>query len=359
MRCVLVLTLCLVAATAAAQTGPADPLWELYREGRFDEVVARGKALLNTGTETAQVSLAVGRALADRGDCNEGLIYLERAAEMDPDRTWVYAWAHVYMGNCHWNAGEGGAARRSWILARDAGATRNATRQAVGNLLGYGLDERYDAWTSFTTEHFAFRFSDRLASLDRAAYARVHERAYAEISAFFGGGPAEPIRFFVWSDQAEATAAGLPILGFARPEDYLVHCRADQTVGHEMTHVISFHAREPSVRTGLINEGTAVHLDRSGDDQLALARRALADARTPAGEPLPRVSLAALWEDWTLLPQEVSYPLAGAWVGELIARGGKETFLEFFRDQTLTHARAVYGDDLQGWLEDFDAALIR
>jgi hypothetical protein len=228
------------------------------------------------------------------------------------------------------------------------------------NLVGFGLDELYDSWTSFTTKHFDFRFSDRLTDLDRTAYAREHEEAYARISSWFGGGPDHPdrrIRFFVWADQDEATAAGMPILGFAKPEYDMVHCRAEQTVGHEMTHIISYRALEPVARTGLINEGTAVHFDQTGRDQLALARGALAAARTPAGDPLPPVATAALWEDWSLLPGEVSYPLAGAWVAMLIEKGGKDRFLEFYRDQTLAHARQVYGDDLQGWLAEFDAAL--
>ncbi|MCP4571612.1 MAG: hypothetical protein GY838_04610 [bacterium] len=357
MRCLIILALLLVALPAVAQKGPADTLWELYQEGRFDEVVQQGKALLNTGTETAQVNLAVGRALADQDQCGEGIIYLERAAEMDLDRSWVYAWAQNYLGNCDWFAGREDAARRAWMAARDADATHNSTRQAAMNLVGFGLAESFVTWTDFTTDHFAFRFSGQLTDLDREVYARTHEEAFTTISTFFGGGGGNPIRFFVWADQEEATAAGMPPLGIAKPEYDMVHCVAAQTVGHEMTHVISHRALEPTARTGLINEGTAVHFDQTGRDQLARARRALAEARTPAGEPLPVVATAALWDDWSLLPGDVSYPVAGAWVAKLIEQGGKEKFLEFYSDQTLAHARTVYGDDLQGWLAEFDAAL--
>ena len=28
----------------------------------------------------------------------EGLVYLETAVRMDQDRTWVYAWAQIYLG---------------------------------------------------------------------------------------------------------------------------------------------------------------------------------------------------------------------------------------------------------------------
>lgn len=350
----------LVLPARAQEAGPADALWPLYQQGDFDAVVRRGKELLISGEETAQVNLAVGRALADQGHGAEAEVFLRRAADLDAtDKTWVYAWAYVYLGNAAWARGEPDAARQAWILARDAGATRNATRAATMNLVGLGLDESFASWPGFTTDHFAFLFSDRLVDLDRTAYAREHEEAYAAISAWFGGGPERPIRFVVWADQDEATAAGMPELGFARPELNLVHCLVQQTVGHEMTHVIASAALQPTVRTGLIKEGTAVYHDRTGRDRLAVARRALAAATTEAGGPLPPVSLRALWDDWSLLPTVVSYPLAGAWVERLVEKGGREKFLAFYKGQSREHARQVYGADLEGWIDGFEADLGR
>lgn len=343
---------------SAQEGGPADALWPLYQQGDLEAVIRQGKELLTGGEETAQVNLAVGRALADQGQWAEAEVFLRRAADLDATgRTWVYAWAYVYLGNAAWTGGDADGARQAWILARDAGATRNATRAARMNLVGLGLDESFAAWHEFTTDHFRFLFSDRLVDLDRTAYAREHEEAYAAISGWFGGGPARPIRFIVWADQDEATAAGMPELGFARPELNLVHCLAQQTVGHEMTHVIAVAALQPTLRTGLINEGTAVFHDQTGRDRLAVARRALAAAVTEAGGPLPPVALRALWDDWSLLPAAASYPLAGAWVERLVQKGGKEKFLEFFTDQSREHARQVYGADLEGWIDGFEADL--
>lgn len=355
MTVALVMLLTTAATLAVAQEGPADRLWELYKQGRFEDVVREGKVELTTGTPTAQVNLAVGRSLVDLEKSHEGLIYLETAARLDPGRTWVYAWAQVYLGLAHFRLDRPDEARVAWIKARDCGATRNATRTAVSNLNILGLAESFNDWQSFTTEHFEFRYSPRLQDFDGVSYARGHEEAYAIISTWFGGGPAEKIRFFVWRDKEEAAEAGMPPLGFSRPEFNLVHARADQTVGHEMTHVISAHALQPDVVVGVINEGTAVFHDQTGRDRLALARKALADAP----EDLVQVSVAALWEDWSLLPEEISYPLAGAWVSVLIARGGQEKFLDFFRDQSLAHARGVYGPDLQDWLDEFDGELYR
>ncbi len=351
-----------LAGAAAAQDapakGPADPLWELYKQGRFDEVVNQGKALLSTGTETAQVNLAVGRALVDQDKAAEGEIFLKRAADLDlTDRTWVYAWAEVYLGAVRLRLGDDDGARAAWLAARDCNATANATRNANNNLTGFALDPSFDKWDTFRTEHFLFRFSDKLTDFDRADYARRHEEAYAKIRAWFGGAPDQPIRFVVWADQDEATAAGMPTLGFARPRLDLVHCLVNQTVGHEMAHVIGYAAVHPVNATGLINEGTAVYLDQTGRDRMAVAEAALAAARADTSAVLPPFSVRALWDDWSLAPDGVSYPLAGAWVARLVEKGGKDRFLQFYVDQSRDHAKEVYGADLEGWIDGFEQDL--
>lgn len=353
MRCIVGLVILLTASLALAQEGPADHLWELYKKGRFEDVVREGKVELTTGTPTAQVNLAVGRSLVDLEKYQEGLVYLDTAVMLDSDRTWVYAWAKVYLGSAYFKMDRLGEARTAWIQARDCAATNNATRSAVNNLKFMGLSESYTSWTTFTSEHFAFRYSPNLTDFDGVAFARRHEEAYALISAWFGGGPTEPIYFFVWASNEEAGAAGMPALGFSHPEANLVHATFNQTVGHEMTHVISFHALESDVRVGLINEGTAVYHDQTDRDQMARARKNLGGQEGS----VVQVSLAALWEDWTLLPSEISYPVGGAWIKVLVDKGGKEKFLEFYKDQSLTHARAVYGADLEAWMEEFDTTL--
>jgi tetratricopeptide (TPR) repeat protein len=355
MKMMLMLAILLTAVAALAQEGPADRLWELYKQGRFEDVIREGKVELTTGTPTAQVNLAVGRSLVDLGKIDESLIYLDTAIRLDPGKTWIYAWGQVYLGVVHFRQDRPDQARAAWIKARDSAATRNATRNAVNHLKMLGLAESYDGWETFSSEHFEFCYSPHLVDFDGVAYARRHEEAYEIISAWFGEGASEKINFFVWADKEEASEANMPPLGFSRPDFNLVHATADQTVGHEMTHVISAHALQPEVKVGLINEGTAVFHDQSGRDQVARAGKAFDDA--PEGQVT--VSLGALWEDWSLLPAEISYPLGGTWVSILIEKGGKEKFLEFFRDQSLAHARQVYGADLQTWMDEFDAEIYR
>jgi tetratricopeptide (TPR) repeat protein len=360
MREVVFLAALLLAIPVLGQqeTGPADNLWPLYREGRFEEVIEQGKALLNTGTETAQIQLAVGRSLVDLDRPEEAQPYLMRAIKLDPDRTWVYAWGQVYLGFSHFKLGRLDMARAALIAGRDCQATRNATLTAQNNLRILGLDESFDDWTSFETPHFSFRFSPRLAVFDRAGYARVREEAFDSISQWCGGQPEGKVRFFVWAGPEEAALAGMPTLGFARPREMLIHSLFNQTVGHEMTHIISFHALQPAVQTGLINEGLAITLDQTGRDTMSRARAAVAAGRGGTGEtPFLQVGLRALWEDFELLADEYTYPIAGAWVDYLLARGGKDRFVQFFTDQTLEHARQIYGPELEGWIDAFESRL--
>jgi tetratricopeptide (TPR) repeat protein len=349
---IIFLLLSLVPDSLIAQDDTSAVLWELYQKGRYAEVIALSQSRLDDGETSPGVYLAMGRSLVDTQEYERSLPFLQSAVDGDTAETWIYAWGQVYLGNASYLLGDQGQARESWILARDCGATRNATGTAHQSLLLLGLAEVYEGWSEMETEHFDFRFSNRLSELDRAAYAERREAAYAKISDWFEGGPAKKIMYFIWADSEESIAAGVGPLGFARPHLHVIHSAANQTVGHEMTHIISYHARTPLQSNGLINEGTAVCFDQTGRDQLERARAIMADQ-----ENVLRVAVKAAWVDWTLMPEEHSYPVAGAFVSMLVDRGGREKFLEFFGDQSLAHAQAVYGDDLEQWITDFERKL--
>ena len=42
------------------------------------------------------------------------------------------------------------------------------------------------------------------------------------------------------------------------------------------------------------------------------------------------IDINGIWANWGKYPQELSYPLSGLFVEELISRFGKEKFLAFF-----------------------------
>ncbi len=211
----------LAMGAGQAQAQAQDPgmvLWDLYKQGQADEVVCQGNALLNTCTESGSILLGVGRSLADMQSNGEALFFLQRAVVADRQKTWVYAWAQVYVGKCRYSLEEMDQAREAWILARDCGATLNATKEAIMHLKHLGLAESYDHWTSHETEHFSFHFSPLLAATDRELFGQQHELMYDQVTAWFDGGPDRKIRFFVWEGKEEARQAGMPELGFSLSE---------------------------------------------------------------------------------------------------------------------------------------------
>ena len=148
--------------------------------------------------------------------------------------------------------------------------------------------------------------------------------------------------------------------GIFRPRSIAVigASRHKQTIGHEMTHVISQHAIRPHEKRGFINEGIAIVHDQTGRDTMHRARQAVDMGRRGIGnDPYVQVVIRALWEDWQLLTNTYSYPIAAAFTHVLLEKGGKDRYLEFFVDQSYAHARQVYGADLETWIDAFEAEL--
>jgi len=221
------------------------------------------------------------------------------------------------------------------------------------------LDSKvYADWVVRDSPHFEFRFSPAISDLDYDAYAAAHETAYAFIAAWCGADEVRPIRYFVWDSREDAKEASrdrhtcIPTPGFNRATVSLVHVRRDQTVGHETAHILSLRTLKPVRINGLVSEGLAVFLDMTKRDRMVTARAALRSHDEP-------ITVDALWRDWSAFPDTVSYPVAGAFVQMLVEKGGRDSFLELFRDQTPVRARAIYGEDLGAWLDAFEDDLNR
>jgi len=343
----------LAAAVAAAGTGSGD-LYELYRKGEIAECLAQARPRLTDDVTSCDLQQLVGRCLVDLGRHAEAREHLEAALELCRDTDWRRGWSLFYMGIVHWDAGEREPARAAWVECRDSEATRNVARNAKYDLLFTGLDEAYRDWPVRTGTHVRAIFSPQLAERDLDGFVAEHDRAYEEITAFYGGGPDRIVDYVVWHDVDEATAvANIRALGYALPEMTLVHCRWEQTPGHELAHVVGWAACQPVEQTRLINEGAAVLLDLSGRDKLADARRAVAEAG------LDRIPLDDWWRDGRRVPESIFYPVAGAWVAFLVEQGGQERFRELMHDQTIEAARDLYGvATLTGWLDAFAASLL-
>ena len=338
-----------------------DSTWATYERGDWQSTAVRAESALarlpeGVGVQTRfSFALVAGRARADLGDPTRALAHLERALTLDTPRDWRRAWALAYVGRARFALGDTAGARAAMRGVEALAPTARVSATVASDWRLFGFDSSYAGWTTVETPHLHIRLSPRAPVLDPRAFADVRERAAMRIAAALGdtaaAGVPKRIDVFVWDSDLEATAAGLARVHIARPALGLTHLTWDQTVGHELAHVIAYRAARPVRATPIVNEGVAVYFDGSTDDRLLEAAAAL------SGRGLAGVDVRALWRDWSTLPSTLAYPVAGALIDMLQREGGQPALRELLRTQTLDDARRIYGPALDGWLDVFEARL--
>ncbi|MGZ8468840.1 MAG: hypothetical protein ACXW61_05180 [Gemmatirosa sp.] len=331
-----------------------DSTWAVYRRGDWPGTVTRAERALEelpSAHRSARfaVSVAAGRALTDMGDAAAALPHLERALALDTLRDASRGWALAYLGKARYALGDAEGARAALSGVTALRPTERLTNTVATDWRLFGFDTTYARWTTLRTPHLRLHLSPTAPILDRTTFADVRERAAMRIAAALGDtavvGAPKPIDMFIWDTEAEAHAAGLVRVHFARPTVGLTHMTWDQTVGHELAHVIAYRAVRPVTANPLVTEGVAVFFDGSTDDRAEEAAAAL------SGIGATRVDVRALWGDWRRLPPGVAYPVAGAMI-ETLARAGDMTQLRaLLRVQTLAEARRIYGPPLDAWID--------
>jgi hypothetical protein len=205
-------------------------------------------------------------------------------------------------------------------------------------------------WSVVETDHFRFHFPAE-PRVDPAKFTAQEERAFEQLRGTFTGSLPGKINFYVWNTSQDGERVlGRP-LGFSEPRLLLIHATGTQTPGHELTHVLLFHSIHQESTNQFITEGTAVAFDLTPRDRVALARTIMRRNGVKA------VSIPELWEQPARLSAEVMYPIAGAFVERLAARGGKERLLRLLRTQTLADARTIYGAELDRIVHELETEL--
>lgn len=346
----------LCAGLLAASQLPAatqEEIWKVYRAGDATKAAQLGVEAIHAKPDDIDLRQVTGRALVASCQYSAALPHLERVVRLDTGQTWQSAWALAYAGIAHYALGDSAKSQAALEASLRLRATRNVEAFARQTRTLLGFDATYTNWSRLETAHFCFHFSPDLAPVVTNRFAGLRETAFEKINAFFGTSLPKKIDFFVWRRSEDAEQAGLPRLGFARPDLCIVHSTYKQTVGHEMTHVISGQGTLTGKKAALINEGLAVYFDQTRRDRLATARRAVREAK------LESVSLLALWQNLRSQPETIAYPVAGAFVERLQDRGGDAKLKALVGDQTLETARRIYGDDLGKWIKEFELDLLK
>ncbi len=194
----------------------------------------------------------------------------------------------------------------------------------------------YADWSGLETDHFAFHYQPKTyVARNIKAIAADHERAYAEIAAALGVEYDEAIDFYFYPSEDALYRSTARKVGHANTQAREVHAiwvsaREHQSVGHEMTHVITAGALgEP--REALLGEGIAVCLDHSGKDHQAIAAGLREDGRlAPLGD--------MLGDAWFEVDAEVAYAESGAFVCYLLDAFGADAFRDVYAAADLEQA---------------------
>ena len=212
----------------------------------------------------------------------------------------------------------------------------------------------YDQWLQRESEHFIFHYlPNTYVAEDIKRIARDHEDVFADIAGRLSLEYEGPIHIYFYPSKQALYRSTARDSGFAINEASEVHTlwvSADehQSLGHEMTHVITYWEwGEPS--EALLGEGIAVCLDHA---RPAPHRRAAALLEEGRLVPLSD----ALGEAWFEQDPAVMYPQSGSFVCYLLEEYGWASVKEVYnRDDFEVALEEVLGLSLKqietGWLD--------
>ena len=346
MKKVFTSILILTSLISLGQNPPIDDLWKLYNSQDLKSVIEKAKPYLEDDPNNIDLNLMVGRSFTDRADFKNALPYLELAAKNDSSNSWRKAWALGYLGVCYYMFGDYDGSKKSLKECFDSNVTKNAIQYAGMRMLLFGFNDFYKDWKVVESANFRFHFQN-MGDSDIKSFISSREDAFQNINTFFNSKLPKKIDFFVWESREDAKNLLRADLGFAEPGSCMVHSYYQQTKGHEMTHVISNYSTEMTIKTGLINEGAAVCFDQTNRNKEQIVE----DWLNANGK---KIQVGEIWANWKNYPEDVTYPLSGLFVRELIDNFGREKFIQFFGNQTYENARLIFGHHLDDVIKEFE-----
>lgn len=326
------------------QSPQVEELGKLYMSGKLDQAINKANEYLKNDQNNIDYKLILGRALTDKGDYKEAIPNLQFA--IDRDNSWRKAWALGYIGSCYYMLSEYEKSKTALKSCVDLNATKNATKYSYKRLLIFGYDSFFENWEIKDSKNIRFHFQN-MSDPEMELYIKSREKAFTEINKFFESSLPKKVDFFVWNSREDAKRILHANLGFADPGYCIVHSHFQQTKGHELTHVISNYSNKIEQKTGLINEGTSVCFDLSNKDKEGTVS-------SWVKENNQKIDIKDIWVNWRKYPQDLTYPLSGLFVKELITKFGKEKFLIFFVNQTYENAKTVFGDEMDILINEFE-----
>jgi len=332
--------------TASGQSN--NKLIEYYSKGELNKALEISTKLISKGDENGVYFQIHGRILADQGKYADAIPFLLKSIKKDGNKTDISGWAHGYLGQCYLLLGQYENSKRSLNNCIRLNATKNSIKYANKRLFLFGFNNYFSSWEMIETEHFRFHIQDpeKIDNID--VFVQLREKAFNEITSSLNCRLIKKIDFFVWDNKMEPKKKFKMNLGFASPLTLCVYSHKRQTVGHEMTHVISNYIGKSPKKTGLINEGLAVYFNMENDDKIETLKMTIKNSKY---DPIKVIDF---WNDWRNYPDRLSYPLAGAFIQKLIDSYGIERLKPLLINQTYKKAKELFGNGLDELIKEFE-----
>ena len=334
IHCLVFTVVVLISCSANGQT--IEEASAMFMRKQFDSSYVAAKHIIEKNAAIPDAYVVAGRSLVAMKKYEEATGYLENAKTFPEAKDYSKAWAMCELGWCYYAKGEYNKSKENLVSCIKLNATKNATKSAQFTMIKLGFDKLYDSWITKESTHFRFHFQDtaKLANITR--FIHLKEMAFDTINLFFNASLAKKIDYFVWSDTELADSLFHHRLAFSESGLCLTHTDPKHTIGHEMTHSISFNAVRPKKQTQLIAEGVCVCFDGSNRDNIAAIKKNMDS----------RISISEIWKNDNMIGDEVIYPLGGELLKRLILKFGREKFIQLLADQSYENAEKIYGAEL-------------
>lgn len=322
----------------------------LYNARKYEKAEKAALNLVELGVEDARLYMLLGRTLADQGKSADAIDYLERALKIENAPSWVYAWAYAYLGSCASKLGDYTKARDYLNECVKVNATLDATKTAISILNNSGLVEAYDSWAIVETDKIRFHFQD---STQLQLAIKMVLNSVNKLETILKELPCElpkSIDYFVWSNQDEADELLKKKVGFALPEYTTIHGTINETSGHQLVNILSHYSITPIDKAKLIDEGLSVYFSKQNGEFVSEAKNIVKNYQGV-------FSLKEIWEKGKLYPNEVIYPLGGAWIEFAYKNFDKDELDILLKYQEYSAVKEQLGDKLDEYIIAFQVLI--
>lgn len=330
----LILTLISITKTYSQEITDRD-LEKLYNQKQYQKVLELGKVKLEKEPLNVTANHLVGRILADNKNFKEAIPYLKASIQPDsPDYT--KSWSNAYLGKCYYILDSITQSKNNLRKAFDLNATENSTKFALKYLKAFQMTSEFDGWEIIEKKHIRFHFQPNNNIENLEDYCNQRVEAYKKNNEFFKAKPYKKIDFFIWSNPDDAIKYFGKPLGFTNSELCIINSLPEQTLGHEITHILTSFGIKPKIKNELINEGVAVAFDLTKRNRIQMAKKS-----NPTN-----LSIQQIMKNNKEISDEIIYPVGGALIEFLRNNADDETLKKLIHEQTYENLISLYGENM-------------